>query len=101
VLEYSFVSLDEPLLLLDGLPVVFNLLLLENIVEQVLTCGLVHIEHLGSYYVFYFALRQVVQQVPILVVVILLLQGFVRVLHYISPLFLRAQLLEQLGVVVR
>lgn len=101
MLVSRFVSEDHSLLLDQVLFLIFFLLLFQNALEQVFTRSFVHFQNALCYDFIHLFGRQVVQQIPVLVVSVLFFHGSLGILGNIGPFFLGTEFLENLGIFLR
>ena len=82
------ISLNHPLLLLNALLVVLILLLLDDRSQKVITAFSVHLEDSFGDDVLDLGFGQMVQQVPIIIIDVLVLNGTCSIFTGIGPLLL-------------
>lgn len=98
MIVHELVPVDDLLLLPDIIPLVFPRLLRQNRLEQVVAGLPVHVQHLGGDDAVHVLLRHVVEQVPVVVVLVYFLDRFGRVLMNRVPLLLVQHLFVLLGL---
>ena len=96
----GFISFYKSLLLDYKLPLIFFLLFLKNTLQQVFTWPFIHLQNSLCYNLFDHFCRQIIEQIPILVVSLLFFHGSLRILRHICPLLLCTELFKDLGILL-
>jgi hypothetical protein len=100
VLKNNFVPVYKFFLKLDLLSVVFLLFFFQDVIQEILASIFIHIKNFLSDNSINVLSRHIIEQVPVLVVVVLILDSLVWVLDDVGPFLLAAEFLKELGVII-